>query len=253
MHDTVLWVLGNGTLHAKTLIMTWVTMILLLGFVFLCKRNLTSGTPGKLQNLLEWIIDFVRGLISDNMNYKKGSSLLGYLLSLIMFVFFANMIGLIPNIFAPLLDHVHFARINEMFGGAIFSARTTTFSSPTADVNTTFALSTITIVLVLVYGLKYKGAHYFKHFLEPYPPFAILHIIDFVAKPLTLAFRLFGNIYAGEILIAVILMIPGIFAFAGVIPMPFWLVFCVFIAVIQSYVFTILTVAYVGQAIEESH
>lgn len=251
MHETVLWVLGNGTVHAKTLIMTWVVMIALLVFIFLGIRKMTSGTPGKLQNVLEWIIDFVRGLISDNMDYKKGSALLTYLLSLIMFVMFANLIGLIPNIFAPLLSHVEFARINEMFGGALFSAQTTTFQSPTADVNTSFALSTVTIVLVLVFGLRYKGAHYFKHFLEPYPPFAILHIIDFVAKPLTLAFRLFGNIYAGEILIAVILMIPGIFAFSGVIPMPFWLVFCVFIGVIQAYVFTILTVAYVGQAIEE--
>ena len=85
------------------------------------------------------------------------------------------------------------------------------------------------------------------------PPFIIIHIIDFVAKPMTLAFRLFGNIFAGEVLIKVILMLPGIWVFSGVIPDTIWLAFSFAIGAIQAYVFTVLTSVYVGQAVSESH
>ncbi|MFA6807446.1 MAG: F0F1 ATP synthase subunit A [Eubacteriales bacterium] len=246
MHDIIVWQVGNGTVHAKTLVMTWVVIALLLVVVFSGVRNLTSGKPGKLQNLLEWVIDFIKGLISDNMDYKKGAPLLGYLVTLIMFVFFSNMIGLIPNIFAPLFHHVEFAKLNEIFHEAVLQ-------SPTADVNTTLALAILTIILVIFMGIKYKGVRYFHHFIEPVPLFLPIHLIDLVAKPMTLAFRLFGNIYAGEVLIAVILMLPGLAVFGGVIPMPVWLGFSVFIGAIQSFVFTVLTIAYVAQSVAEDH
>ncbi len=191
MHEIILWHVGNGTVHARTLVMTWLTMALLLIFVLLGVRNLTSGKPGKLQNVLEWVVDFVKGLISGNMDYKKGASLLSYLLTLIMFIFFANMLGLVPNFVAPLFTNVEFAKLNEIFHGAVLQ-------SPTADINTTLALATLTIILVIAFGVKFKGARYFQHFLEPHPVFLPIHLIDILAKPMTLAFRLFGNIYAGR-------------------------------------------------------
>lgn len=246
MHETILWHLGNGTFHGKTLIMTWLAMLALIIFIMLGVRNLTSEKPGRLQNMLEWIIDFVRSLISDNMDYKKGAPLLSYLLTLITFVFFSNMLGLVPNVLAPLFKNVHFAKLDGILGGVVMM-------SPTADINTTLALATLTIILVVAYGVKYKGSHYFHHFLEPYPVFLPIHLIDFIAKPMTLAFRLFGNIYAGEVLITVILMLPGVFVFGGVLPMPIWLGFSMFIGAIQSFVFTVLTIAYVAQAVAVDH
>ena len=246
MHETIIWNVGNGTVHAKTLVMTWLTMLIVVVFVLLGVRNLTSGKPGKLQNLLEWVVDFVRSLISNNMDYKKGAAMLSYLLTLITFIFFSNMLGLIPNIFAPLFKGVEFAKLNHILGEVVMM-------SPTADINTTAALATLTIILVVVFGIKNRGAQYFRHFIEPYPVFLPIHLIDFVAKPMTLAFRLFGNIYAGETLIAVILMIPGIFVFGGAIPMAAWLGFSVFIGAIQSFVFTVLTIAYVSQAVSTDH
>ncbi|NLP45065.1 MAG: F0F1 ATP synthase subunit A [Peptococcaceae bacterium] len=246
MHETIIWNVGNGTVHAKTLVMTWLTMLIVVVFVLLGVRNLTSGKPGKLQNLLEWVVDFVRSLISNNMDYKKGAAMLSYLLTLITFIFFSNMLGLIPNIFAPLFKGVEFAKLNHILGEVVMM-------SPTADINTTAALATLTIILVVVFGIKNQGAQYFRHFIEPYPVFLPIHLIDFVAKPMTLAFRLFGNIYAGETLIAVILMIPGIFVFGGAIPMAAWLGFSVFIGAIQSFVFTVLTIAYVSQAVSTDH
>jgi F-type H+-transporting ATPase subunit a len=246
MHETILWQVGNGTVHAKTLVMTWIAMLLLLIFVFMGIRNLTSGKPGKLQNVLEWIVDFVRKLISDNMDYKKGAPLLSYLVTLIMFIFFSNMLGLIPNVLAPLFRGVEFAQLNKILGEVVQM-------SPTADINTTMALATLTIILVIGLGIKHKGARYFHHFIEPNPVFLPIHLIDILAKPMTLAFRLFGNIYAGEVLIAVILLLPGIYVFGGVLPMPIWLGFSIFIGSIQSFVFTVLTIAYVAQAVTQEH
>jgi F-type H+-transporting ATPase subunit a len=246
MHETIVWHLGNITLHAKTLIMTWIVMAFLIIFSILATRKLTSGTPGKLQNVLEWVVDFVKSLISDSMDYKKGAPLLSYLLTLIVFIFFSNILGLIPNVFAPLFVGIEFDQVNKILGDVIMA-------SPTADINTTLALATLTIILVVVWGIRFKGAGYFHHFLEPYPFFLPIHIIDFIAKPMTLAFRLFGNIYAGEVLIAVMLMLPGLLVAGTVLPMPVWLGFSIFIGAIQSFVFTVLTIAYISQAVASDH
>lgn len=242
MHETVIWHLGDITLHARTLIMTWIVMAFLIIMSIIASRRLTSGTPGKLQNFLEWIVDFIKSLISDNMDYKKGAPLLSYLLTLIVFIFFSNILGLIPNVFAPLFHWVEFAQLNKILGDVLIA-------SPTADINTTLALATLTIILVLGSGIKYKGVHYFHHFIEPIPVFLPIHLIDFGAKLMTLAFRLFGNIYAGEVLIAAMLMIPGLMLAGTLIPMPVWLGFSIFIGAIQSFVFTVLTIAYISQAV----
>lgn len=247
MHEeTILWHLGGLTFHGKTLVMTWMVMAVILIFVLLGVRNLTSGKPGKMQNVLEWIVDFVRKLVSDNMDYEKGKPLLGYLVTLILFVFVSNMFGLLPNFTFNLLHDVEFAKLNEIFHGP-------SWMSPTADINTTMALALLTFLLVIGSGIKHKGAHYFQHFVEPHPVFSIIHLIDLLSKPMTLAFRLFGNIYAGEVLIAVILMLPGIWVLPGILPDTIWLAFSVFIGAIQSFVFTVLTTAYVAQAVAEDH
>ena len=242
--ELVLWHLGNMTFHAKTLIMMWIAMAAILIFCYMGVRHLTSGKPGKMQNVLEWIVDFIKNLVSENMTYEQGKPLLGYLITLIMFVFFSNMLGLVPNFTFGLFEHfdVEFAHINKIFEGPYMM-------SPTADVNMTMALALLTIILVVFLGIKTQGKHYFQHFLQPIKLFAIIHIIDLISKPLTLAFRLFGNIFAGEVLLKVILMLPGIWVLPGILPMTIWLAFSIFIGAIQAYVFTVLTTAYVAQAI----
>jgi len=247
MHEeTVIWQLWGMNFNAKTLVMTWMVMAIVIFLVLLGVRNLTSGKPGKGQNVLEWIIDFVRKIVADNVDYEKAKPLLGYLLTLIVFIFASNMFGLIPNLTFNLLHNVHFAELNKIFEGP-------SFMSPTADINTTLALALMTIIIVLTMGIKHKGIHYFHHFLEPNPAFFLIHLIDLISKPMTLAFRLFGNIYAGEILLKVILMLPGIWVLPGILPDTIWLAFSIFIGAIQSYVFTVLTTAYVAQAVAEDH
>lgn len=242
--ETILWHLGNMTFHGKTLVMTWMVMAFILVFTLLCVRNLTSGRPGKMQNFLEWVVDFVRKLVSDNMDYEKGRPLIGYLLTLIMFIFFSNMFGLLPNLTFNLFHNVEFAELNKIFEGP-------SWMSPTADINTTVALAILTMILVIGMGIKHQGSHYFKHFLEPNPAFLLIHVIDLISKPMTLSFRLFGNIFAGEILIKVILMLPGYWVLPGILPDTIWLAFSIFIGAIQAYVFTVLTTAYVAQAVGE--
>jgi len=246
--ETVIWHLGNMTFHGKTLIMTWIVMAIILVICSLGVRNLTSGKPGKMQNLLEWIVDFVSKLVSDNMDPVKGRTVLPYLVTLIMFVFFSNMLGLMPNFAFNLFEHfgIDFAQLNKIFEGPFMA-------SPIADINVTMALALLTLILVIGIGVKTKGLHYFHHFVEPYPVFSIIHVIDMLSKPMTLAFRLFGNIFAGEILIKVILMLPGVSVVPGSILLVIWLAFSIFIGAIQSYVFTVLTTAYVSQAVTESH
>ena len=244
----MLWHLGNFTLHGKTLVMTWIAMAIVLVLCWLGVRNLTSGQPGRMQNFLEWVVDFVRGLVRDNTDEAKARPLLSYLVTLIMFIFVSNMLGLIPNLTFNLFEHFHVetAQLNKIFEG-------TNLMSPTADINTTLALALLTITLVLVMGIKHKGAHYFKHFIEPYPVFLPIHVLDFLAKPMTLGFRLFGNIFAGEVLIKVIMMLPGIYVLPGILPNTVWLGFSIFIGAIQSFVFTVLTTAYIAQAIAADH
>ena len=245
---TIIWQWGNMTFHGRTLVMTWFVMAVLLIFCLIGVRRLTSGKPGKMQNILEWVVDFVRKLINDNMDYEKGRPLLSYLVTLIMFIFFSNMIDVIPNFTFNLFEifHVNFAQLNEIFKGPLLHA-------PTSDINTTLALAILTIIIVIAWGIKHKGMHYFHHFVEPFPVFILIHIIDMLSKPMTLAFRLFGNIFAGEVLFKVILMLPGIWVLPGILPDTVWMVFSVFVGAIQSFVFTVLTTAYVAQAVSESH
>lgn len=244
----MLWHIGNFTIHGKTMVMTWLVMAIIIIVCLLGVRKLTSGKPGKMQNFLEWIMDFVSGLMKDNMPYEKGRPVLPYLCTLIFFIFVSNIFGLLPNITFNLFEHFHveFGHLDKIFEGA-------PLMSPTADINVTATLAVFTISLVFILGIKNKGLGYFRHFIEPFPPFAVIHMVDVISKPMTLAFRLFGNIFAGEVLIKVILMIPGIWVLGGALPTMIWLGFSTFIGAIQAFVFTVLTIVYLGQAVETEH
>ncbi|MBC9784521.1 F0F1 ATP synthase subunit A [Heliobacillus mobilis] len=235
-HTRQVWHFMGMSFWADTLLMTWIVMAFLLVFGYIAGRRATTGVPDRLVAIWEYVIDFVSGLITENTDYKKLAGLLSYLCTLIMFIFFANMLGLFPN-FTFGVGHIHM-NPNMM--------------SPTADLNTTMALATLTIILVQYYGIKFNGSHYFGHFFTPNWVFFPIHAVELVTKPVTLAFRLYGNIYAGEVLISVLLtFLPFGVAYAagGFIPHLIWLSFSVFVGAIQSFVFTVLTIVYIAQAI----
>jgi len=219
---------GNTLLafNVKTMVMTWIVMILVALFALAATRNMSLKRPAGAQNILEMVFEGIKGLVNDNMDPKKGAALLSIVVTYFIFILFSNLIGLVP-----------------------------TFSSPTADYNTTLALALCTFALIFIFGLKYKGLGYFKHYLKPYAIFLPITIIEDFSKPITLTFRLYGNIYGGEVLMAVLLGLLGgwIHVFGGFIASVVWLAFSIFVGFIQAFIFTMLSIAYVSQAVADDH
>ena len=158
------------TFNWETLVMTWITMAIVLLIAVLATRNLQM-VPQGWQNVVEAIVVWLHEQIDATMG-KNGRFLAPFVVSLFMFLLVSNWLGLIPKM-----------------------------ASPTNDLNTTLGLALLVIVMVHGLGLYMKGGHYIAHFFQPTPVFVIINAIEEVAKPITLAFRLFGNILAGEILI----------------------------------------------------
>lgn len=221
-------------------------MAIILLFGYMAGRGATNKTPNGATNVMEAVIDFIRKLVSENMPYRKGAPLLALLTTLILFIFFSNMLGLLPNLFAfiPLPEGLH----EVLVGGDHPHG---TMMSPTADLNFTLGLAIMMIIIVQAWGIKWQKGHYFKHYLEPNPVFIVIHIVELLAKPITLAFRLYGNIFAGEILIGVILGMGTAFYFGGFLAGLIWLAFSVFVGAIQAFVFTMLSIAYTAQVVGE--
>ena len=155
----------------------------------------------------------------DAMMGKSGRFLAPFIVALFMFLLVGNWLGLVP-----------------------------TMASPTNDLNTTLALAVTVIVMVHGIGVYKKGFHYIAHFFQPVFIFVVINIVEEIAKPITLACRLFGNIMAGEILIVVLLMLMPIWM---PIPAVCWLAFSIFIGGVQAVIFTMLSMAYLANAVKE--
>lgn len=215
-----------GEVNLKTIVMTWVVMVIIALFAYAATRKMKVERPGTMQIIMEEIFLALRGLVYENIDYRKGAGLVCLIFSLFIFLLISNLIGLVP-----------------------------TMMSPTADINTTLGLALTVFILVHVLGLRFQGKKYFKHYLEPYPVFIVLHVIEELSKPLTLSFRLYGNIYAGEVLVAVLLGMMSFAAnmFGGFVFTVIWLSFSIFVSCIQALIFTMLTIAYISQKVAEDH
>ena len=205
------------TFNVETLIMTWITMAVVILIAFLATRNLRL-VPTGWQNAIEMVVTALHGQIDATMG-PRGRMLAPLIISLFLFLLVSNWLGLIP-----------------------------TLSSPTNDLNTTLGLALMVIVMLHVMGVYFKGMHYIKHFFQPVPVFVVINAIEEVAKPITLAFRLFGNILAGEILIIILLQLMPIWM---PVPSVIWLAFSIFIGGVQAFIFTMLSMAYFANAVKE--
>ncbi|WP_373232156.1 F0F1 ATP synthase subunit A [Cohnella sp.] len=218
----------------------------------LAVRNLSVENPGKLQNFMEWVVEFVSSIIGMATDFKKGRVYLGLGLTLIMYIFVSNMLGLPFGIITEAHDH----HIPVVFGqelvvkGEHEHLAWVWWKSPTADAAMTMALALAVIGLSHVQGFRHNRKHYLKHYFEPWPFFLPINLIETAAKPLTLGLRLFGNIYAGEVMIGIIVGMGWI----GIPALIAWQGFSIFVGAIQAFVFTMLTMVYIGQAsIHEEH
>ena len=192
--------------------------------------------PTGTQNFMEWIIDFVKGMINDTMDWKTGKIFLPLGLTLLTYILVSNIMGV---------------AFMAVFGTDLW------WKSPTSDPGVTLSLAAMVILLTNFYGIKVKGAkEYGKDFLKPFPVFLPIKIIEEFANTLTLGLRLFGNIFAGEVLLG---LLAGLTAssflgfFGGAIPMLAWQGFSLFIGAIQAFIFTMLTMVYMSHKVSSDH
>lgn len=246
MHAMPLIYVGGVPIDLSAVLMLFISSLVVFVLVMISVRNLSVENPSRVQNFMEWVVEFVQGIIAGAMDLKKGKPYVSLGLTLILFIFVSNLLGL-P--FAVITEAEHEVSV---FGYVIEATRNMApgehleilwYKSPTADINITAGLALVVFVLMNYLGIKLNGKHYFKHYIEPFPIFLPLNIIENLAKPVALAIRLFANIFAGEVLITVILKL-------GLASIPFlmiWQGFSVFVGALQAFIFTILTMVYIAQ------
>lgn len=255
MHAMPKIFVGGIPIDLSAVLMLLISCTIVFVLVMICVRNLSVENPSKMQNFMEWVVEFVQGIISSSMDMKKGKPYISLGLTLILFIFISNLLGLPFSVVTEAHEPV------TVFGHVIEATRNLShgehveilwYKSPTADINITAGLAIVVFVLMNYLGIKLNGKHYFKHYIEPFPIFLPLNIIENLAKPIALAIRLFANIFAGEVLITVILKL-------GILSIPFlavWQGFSIFVGGLQAFIFTILTMVYIAQMTiheEEAH
>ena len=220
----------NGwTFHLDTIWGTFIAGAIVIGLGFIARRQLTKDTddhvPTKLQLTWETLVNWVTGQVEDNLG-RVNRTVVSLAVALFFFVLICNWFELIPSEWNHDTGHL--------------------LPAPTADVNLTYALALLVIIGVWSYGIREKGVKgFFEHFVEPFPVLLPLNIIEELVKPITLALRLFGNIFAGGIMIALIGLLPiYVFWFPNIV----WKLFDMFIGGVQAFIFALLTILYFGMA-----
>jgi F-type H+-transporting ATPase subunit a len=226
------------TFNMDTIWTTGVAGAIVLVLGFWARRQLTrdpsDNVPTKLQIMWEAVIDQVQDQVEDNLG-KVNRTVVMLAVCEFFFILVANWLEMIPS--EP-NQHFHL------------------LPSPTSDTNLTYAMAVMVMIGVWTYGIRQKGAKgYFSHFLQPYPFLLPLNIIEEITKPISLALRLFGNIFAGGILLALIASMTawtvGVIPIGGVLSVLFailWKLFDMAIGAIQAFIFALLTVLYFGMA-----
>jgi F-type H+-transporting ATPase subunit a len=217
------------TFNRDTLLSTGIAglIVVILGLVM--ARNVTSGVPNKLQLFFETLVDGVNKQVEESMGIKVAPFVVPLAFTLFFFILTCNWLEVIPSGHNP--EYL---------------------PAPTADVNLTYALALLVIGLVHITSVRRRGVkRYVGHYFKPFKAFVIINIIEELAKPLTLALRLFGNIFAGGIMILLISRLPlFVVPFGDLI----WKPFDMFIGGIQAFIFSLLTILYFGAATSlESH
>jgi F-type H+-transporting ATPase subunit a len=199
---------------------TWFVVALLALLSFLATRRLEIY-PGRLQNVMETVVDALRSLIDDTMGHQ-GRKFFPLIATLGIFILTANLIGIVPG-----------------------------FESPTANINTNAAMALVVFFSTHVVGVMNHGFKYFKQFLGPVwwliPLMMPIEIIGHIARPLSLTVRLFGNIMGEDLVLAIVLLLVPF-----LVPLPVF-VLMIFTSLIQTFVFMLLAMMYISGALEEGH
>ncbi len=205
-------------------------IVITLGLVMRAKA--TSGVPGRLQTIFESVVDSVSRQASGTLG-ERARPIVPLVVTLFFFILIANWLEMIPS-------QPHETGYQYL-------------PAPTGDVNMTYALALLVIVLVHVSSLRARGVRgYVAHYFQPYKVLFPINLIEELAKPVTLALRLFGNIFAGGLMLV---LFAGLFP-AFVVPLPdvIWKLFDgLFVGPIQAFIFSLLTILYFEAAMSTAH
>ena len=240
--------MGFWAINLDTAFFSILLGVLCLWFFKKVVDNVTSGVPGPMQNFAEWVIDFVEENVRGS--FSGTNALIAPLaLTIFVWVLLMNFMDLLPVDLVPWLASligIHFLK-----------------AVPTTDPNATFGMSIMVFILIVYYSIKIKGIGGFigELALQPFgkwgiPANLVLEGITLFAKPISLALRLFGNLYAGEMIFILIALMYGhnlVLTISGGALQLAWAIFHIIIILLQAYIFMVLTIVYLDMAHQESH
>jgi F-type H+-transporting ATPase subunit a len=220
------------SVNLSTVLMMVISSAVTFFVAFFLTRNLKMKPTGK-QNFIEFIVDFVKGIINDSMDWRTGKKFLPLALTLITFIFISNILGII---------------VTGIFNGDVW------WKSPTADAGVTLTLAAFIIILTNYYGIKMRGVKkYAKGFVSPVSFMLPFKIIEEFTNTMTLGFRLYGNIFAGEVLLSLLASMASMTLIGAIIPMMLWQGFSLFVGAIQAFIFTTLSMVYMSHKVIDDH
>ncbi len=227
-----------GTVHGDTIMTTWLVMIVSLVFFALVGASYRSAYVSKRQTIAEGAINYLADLVTSTLG-ERGEPYVPFFIALFVFIFLLNQFGIFP-----------FKVLGLPFGG-----------SPTADLNTTLPLALMVFVICWVVGIRQNGIKQFGHVAKPFWWLTPINVLEELARPATLAARLFFNIFVGELLFIIIASIVTSHVTIGpvnlslaVTVIPFFIQFFnFFVGTVQAFVFTLLAIVYLSLATASDH
>ncbi len=217
------WSISNYKIHGQVFIVSWIVIIGLLAISFVGTRSL-SRIPSGIQNFMEFVLEFLQDIAKTQIGHDY-RPWVPYTATIFLFILGSNWAGaLIP--------------------WKLISLPQGELAAPTNDINTTVALALLTSISYFYAGLSKNGLGYFSRYVEPTPVLLPINILEDFTKPLSLSFRLFGNVLADELVVSVFTLLVPIF-----IPLPV-MILGLFASSIQALIFSTLSAAYIGEAIE---
>jgi len=218
------WEIGDFSLHGQVFLVSWFVIILLLGASFLGTQSI-SQIPESWQNFMETVVEFTSDIAKGQLGESFYRPWVPFISTLFLFIFGCNWAGAVIPWKLLILPEGELA-------------------APTNDINTTVALSLLTSLAYFYAGFSKKGIGYFKRYIQPTPILLPINILEDFTKPLSLSFRLFGNVLADELTISVLVLLVPLF-----IPLPI-MGLGIFAGSVQALIFSTLAGAYIHEALE---
>lgn len=227
-----------GTVHSDTIVTTWIVMAVSLIFFAWVGASYRSARVSKRQTVIEGVINYIADLATSVLG-EQGEAFVPFFIALFLFIFLLNQFGFLP-----------LKALSLPFGG-----------SPTADLNTTAAYALMVFVLIQIVGIRKYGIGFYKHLAKPFWVLTPINVLEELARPATLAARLFFNIFVGELLFIIIasiitakVMIGPVNLSLAVTVVPFFIQFFnFFVGTVQAFLFTLLAIVYLSLAVSEEH